>query len=85
MDQRAFMIYKEKCVYLHKLIHTVNPQKRPTGLIFSLRFQLWVLLEFGYFCLLFFKFTAGLIRIRVLFEGGSLSRIYGIFFWPSNG
>ena len=36
-----------------------------------------VLLEFGHFCLLFFKFNAGLIRIRVLFEGGSLSRIYG--------
>ena len=36
-----------------------------------------VLLEFGYFCLLLFEFTVGLIRIRVLFEGGSLSRIYG--------
>ena len=34
------------------------------------------LLEFGYFCLLLF--TAGFIRIWVLFEGGSLSRIYGI-------
>ena len=36
-----------------------------------------VLLEFWEFCLLFFKFTVGLIRIWVLFEGGSLSRIYG--------
>ena len=34
--------------------------------------------QFGHFCLLFFKFSAGLIRMRVLFEGGSLSRIYGI-------
>ena len=59
------------------LQHTINPQKRPAGLILSLRVQIQVLLEFGYFCLLFFKFTAGLIRIRVLFEGGSLSRIYG--------
>ena len=38
-----------------------------------------VLLEFGYFCLLFFKFTVGLIRIRVLFKGGSLLRIYGMY------
>ena len=37
-----------------------------------------VLLEFGYFCLLFFKFSAGLIGVQVLFEGGSLSKIYGI-------
>ena len=37
-----------------------------------------VLLEFGYFCLLFFKFSAGLIRMQVLFASGSLSRIYGI-------
>ena len=29
---------------------------------------MWVLLEIGHFCLLFFKFTAGLIRGRVLFE-----------------
>ena len=57
--------------------NTVNPQKRPAGLIFSLRVQTRVLLEFGCFCLLFFEITAGLIRIRVLFEGGSLSRIYG--------
>ena len=27
---------------------------------------------------MFFKSSAGLIRMRVLFEGGSLSRIYGI-------
>ena len=27
-----------------------------------------------------FKFTAGLIRILVLFDGGSLSRIYGMYF-----
>ena len=37
------------------------------------------LLKFGYFCLLFFKFTAGIIGIRVLLEGESLSRIYGSF------
>ena len=48
-----------------------------TGLILSLRVQMWVLLEFGYFFLLFFKITAGLIRIQVLFKDGSLSRIYG--------
>ena len=35
------------------------------------------LVKFCSFYLLFFKFTAGLIRMRVLFEGGSLSRIYG--------
>ena len=34
--------------------------------------------KFGHFCLLFSKFFAGLIRMRVLFEGGFLSRIYGI-------
>ena len=59
-------------------INTVNPQKRPAGVILALRVQMRVLLEFGHFCLLFFEFTVGLIRIRVLFEGGSLSRIYGI-------
>ena len=37
-----------------------------------------VLLEFEHFCLLIFKFTAGLIRIRVLLEGESYLRIYGI-------
>ena len=36
-----------------------------------------VLLEFGCFSLLFFEFAAGLIRIRVLFEGESYLRIYG--------
>ena len=36
-----------------------------------------ILVDFCSFYLLFFKFTAGLIRMRVLFEGGSLSRIYG--------
>ena len=35
--------------------------------------------RFLHFGLLFFKLSAGLIRMRVLFEGGSLSRIYGIF------
>ena len=38
-----------------------------------------VLLEFEHFCLLIFKFTAGLIRIRVLLEGESYLRIYGIW------
>ena len=61
-------------------IKYVNPQKRPTGLrptglILSLRVQMRVLSEFGYFCLLFFERIAGLIRIRVLFESRSLSRI----------
>ena len=41
-----------------------------------------VLLEFdpnlGVFALII-MFAAGLIRMRVLFEGGSLSRIYGMF------
>ena len=62
---------------VNKLV-TVNHQKRPPGLILSVRVQMRVLLEFGYFYLLFFKFTAGLIRTWVLFEGGSLLRIYGI-------
>ena len=39
-----------------------------------------ILPEFGHFCLLFSKFSAGVIRMRVLFEGGSLSRIYGMYF-----
>ena len=39
-----------------------------------------VLLEFGCFCLLVLKFTLGLIRIRVLFEGGPLSKIYGMYY-----
>ena len=51
--------------------------KRPAGLIFSMRFKMRVLLEFEYFCLLFFRFSMGLIRIWVLFEGGSLLRIFG--------
>ena len=38
--------------------------------------RIWPL--FRHFCLLFFKLSAGLIRMRVLFEGGSLSRIYGM-------
>ena len=33
-------------------------------------------LLFEHFCLLFFWFAEGLIRIRVLFEGESYSRIY---------
>ena len=55
--------------------NTVNPQIRLAGLILFLRLQMRVLLEFGPFCLLFFKLTAGLIRIRVLLEGESYSRI----------
>ena len=55
------------------LVFTINPQKRPAGLILSLRVKMRLLIEFGYCCLLFFKFTAGLIRIWVLFEGRSLS------------
>ena len=35
--------------------------------------------KFGHFYLLFFNFAAGLIRMRVLFEGRSLSRIYSIW------
>ena len=60
-------------------MNTENPQKRPAGLILSLRVQMRVSLEFWYFCIMFFQFTAGLIKIRVLFEGGSLSRIYVIY------
>ena len=33
--------------------------------------------KFGHFCLLFFKFSAGLVKTRVLLEGGSYSRIHG--------
>ena len=55
---------------------TLNPQKRPTGLILSLRVQMRVSLEFGpnlgIFAYCFSSF------LRVLFEGGSLLRIYGI-------
>ena len=50
---------------------------RLAGLILLSKLQMRVLLEFGPFCLLFFKLTAGLIRIRVLLEGESYSRIYG--------
>ena len=65
------------------MVGTVNPKKRPSDRILSLRVQTRVLLEFCrifVFCLLFFKFAAGLIRMRVLFEGESLSRIYGMCF-----
>ena len=37
-----------------------------------------VLLEYEFFCLLFFKLAAGFIRMQVLFEGWSLFRIYGM-------
>ena len=60
------------CLFVYK-IHTVNPQKRPAGLILSLRVQMQVLLEFGLnlslFAYCFLSF------LRVLFEGGSLSKI----------
>ena len=36
-----------------------------------------VLIRIWYFCLLFFKVSVGFIRMRVLFEGGSLSKIFG--------
>ena len=61
--------------------NTVNPQKRPVGLILSLRVQMQVLLEFCrilLFFLLFFNFSADLIRMQVLIKGWSLQRIYGI-------
>ena len=35
-------------------------------------------LKFEHFCLLCFKFSVGLIRMHVLFEGGSLSRIHSM-------
>ena len=40
--------------------------------------------QFLHFCLQFLKFSAGLIRMRVLFEGGSLLRIYGTYSGLSN-
>ena len=58
-------------------LNTVNPQKRPADLF--LRIKIRVLLELNYFCQLFFQFPADLIRIWVLFEGSSLSRICGIY------
>ena len=58
----------------------MNPQIRLADLILFPQVQMRVLLEFSSFSLLFFEFAAGLIRIWVLFEGGSLSRIYGILF-----
>ena len=54
----------------------LKSSKETRGVILSLRVKMGFLLEFGYFCLLFFKFTVGLFRIRVLFEGGSLLWIY---------
>ena len=59
------------------LQNTVNPQIRLAGLILFSWNQMRVLLEIEHFCLLFFKFSAGLIRIRVLLEGESYLRIYG--------
>ena len=53
---------------------------RLAGLILLSRLQMRVLLEFGPFCLLFFKLNAGLIGIRVLLEGESYLRIYGNYF-----
>ena len=47
--------------------------KETCGSYYFSEVKMQVLLKFGYFCLLFFKFTVGLIRIRVLFKGGSLS------------
>ena len=56
-------------------LHTVNPQKRPAGLILSLRVQMRVLLEFGpNFCIFAYRIKS---FPRVLFKGRSLSRIYG--------
>ena len=49
--------------------NTVNPQKRPAGLILSLRVQMWVLLEFcRLFCIFAYCFLSFL---RVLLECGS--------------
>ena len=59
-------------------IVTVNPQIRLAGLILFSWLQMRVLLEIEHFCLLFFKFSAGLIRIRVLLEGESYLKIYGM-------
>ena len=58
------------------LLNTVNPQKRPAGLILSLRVQMRVLLEFGpnlgIFAYCFLSF------LRVLLEYRSYSRV-GLF------
>ena len=62
----------------NRVPNTVNPQMRLAGLILLSRLQMRVLLEFGPFCLLFFNLNAGVIRIRVLLEGKSYLRIYGI-------
>ena len=55
---------------------TVNPQKRPAGLILSLRVQMQVLLEFGPNLGIFAYCFLNLLR--VLLEFGSYSRA-GLF------
>ena len=58
------------------ILHTVNPQKRPAGLILSLRVQMRVLLEFGQ---IFYIFAYCFLSfLRVLLECGSYSRA-GLF------
>ena len=42
-----------------------------------------ILPKFGHFCLLIIMFAVGLIRMRVLFKGGSLLRIYSNQSWKS--
>ena len=60
-----------RCTLLHQggaMLNTVNHQKRPAGLILSLRVQMRVLLEFGLFAYCFSSL------LQVLLEFGSYSR-----------
>ena len=69
MNQLNEINEKNELSYLN--LHTVNPQKRPAGLILSLRVQMRVLLEFGPNLSIFaYCFLSAL---RVLFECGSYS------------
>ena len=67
IDGKKFIPIKTKC----------RKSSRIARFILFSKPQMRVLLEFGPFCLMFFKFSASLIRMGGLFEGGSLSRIYG--------
>ena len=78
---------KEKYIFtISKIANTVNPQKRPAGLILSLRVQMRVLLEF---CLNSWIFVYCFLSfLRVLLECGSYSRAglfrgFTLFFYVS--
>ena len=69
LDRSIFL-----CTFVKEQV-TVNPQKRSAGLILSLSVQMQVLLDF---CQIFVSLPIVFYVSykRVLFEGGSLSKIY---------